>query len=514
MYSTNKMSHLHKADLCVNHTMAVNLGFMLGDDEEDRVVTSTYGPSKIFTKFLSYIKKPKPDEKGVESFFANGLRGHSCTISSVVNNSKRFVWWRNPWGAYADWSRWDRLGNSYDLPEGCNDLYDKIRAGKIEDVKENVSASDQKPLPEHVKIQAIGDRLGNMLGESRNRGEAEVHRANEICRKLDEWAVDSYGDDPLPDGHVMKTLQLLKLMTNAEHLVVIHPFRSMPWSGPQTDDGIDCDTTSVTGRVGGACVLWGKVYMKRVQEVMEEFLAKRKPLRTEPELLELVTKVLTTDNLGGEVHVTQALANYMDSNGEELKAWKTILSIVYDMMPEKREQRVTRHSTSTRFNSDWHVETLWKLSLVVKYIEDKLIKDRKRVNPKDLLPEFVAGYIESIYIVASEEARAHPAYSETVGHIATFVVKHRLHNARFLRQFVRMVKFLMSCKHNEGIQDNADAERRKFELPTQTRADRDKGKTFLIEHAALYGYGASNGSDFVEDARRKRRRTGSYAMVV
>lgn len=54
---------------------------------------------------------------------------------------------------------------------------------------------------------------------------------------------------------------------------------------------------------------------------------------------------------------------------------------------------------------------------------------------------------------------------------------------------------------------NDEAQRRNSQLSTLTRADRDRGKTFLKEHAALYGYGASNGSDFVEDIRKKARRT-------
>lgn len=506
------MSHLDKADLCVNHALSVKLGFMLGEEEEDRIVVASKGPSKIFTKFLAYVEPPGPEEKGVESFFAGALRGHACTISSVVNNGKRYVWWMNPWGAHEDWYKWDEIKNDpLPVPPGCNDVWKKVNEAEIEDVKKNADVSDS-PLPEHVKIRTLHDRLGSMLGKSRGRGAAEERRADVICHKFNLWAVDGSPliNPPLPEGHVMNTLQLLKLMTDAEHLVVIHPFRSMPGRGPQTDDGIDCDTRSVVGSGGGACVLWSNVYMKRVQRVMGEFLADRKPKRTEAALLELVTNVLTTNNLGGELHATQALANFMDLHGDRLEGWKTILSIVYDIIPEKADQRVTRFSTSTRFNSDWHAEIMWKLRLVMHYIKKQVDKNGTRpATDMDLVPEVIAGYIESIFIVASAEARDQPAYTETVGHIATFVEKNRWNSLQFLNAFVNMLRFLVSCKHNETIPVNNEAERRNFQLPTLTRTGRDRGQTFLKEHAALYGYGALDGSDFSEDTRKRRRRTES-----
>lgn len=102
------MSHLNKADLCVNHALSVNLGFMLSG-KEDRIEVASVGPSKIFTKFLDYIEPPGPEEKGVESFSAGALAGHACIISSVVNNGKRYVWWMNPWGADEDWHRWHKI---------------------------------------------------------------------------------------------------------------------------------------------------------------------------------------------------------------------------------------------------------------------------------------------------------------------------------------------------------------------------------------------------------------------
>lgn len=235
-----------------------------------------------------------------------------------------------------------------------------------------------------------------------------------------------------------------------------------------------------------------------------------KPKRTEAALLELVTNVLTTNNLGGELHATQALVNCMDLHGDRLEGWKTILSIVYDIIPEKADQQVTRFSTSTRFNSDWHAEIMWKLRLVMHYIEKQLDTNGTRpATDMDRVHEDIAGYIESIFIVASAEARDQPAYTETVGHIATFVEKNRWNSLLFLSKFVNMLRFLVSCKHNETIPVNNEAERRNFQLPTLTRAGRDRGQTFLKEHAALYGYGALDGSDFVEDTRKRRRRTTS-----
>lgn len=169
----------------------------------------------------------------------------------------------------------------------------------------------------------------------------------------------------------------------------------------------------------------------------------------------------------------------------------------------------TRSGKNKRLNSDWHVETFWKLDFVLKHVGEALDQKHGIDDTDEWSVDVVcvAGFVEAIYAVASAEARAHPAYLEETGNIASFIAKSSLHNRDGLRVFVNMLRMLISCKHDEGVQDGAERERQIYPLPVVTRADRESGETLLQQHAKIFGYGALDGSNFIEDKRKKQRRT-------
>lgn len=487
------MSHLHKADVCLNHATSVSIGL-------DRYQHETSGFSEIWTQFLSFIESPNCNDRMVDSFSCNNITGHDCSISFCVMDSKTYVWYNNPEGYILD--RNSKEFTNVNVPnQECLDI---AEASEIEDIKKNCTVCNDVPMYEAEKIKVLGVRLYSMLSNFRKRGEGNANRIDDIFERLSTWRKLNQRD--LPRYHVMSILQLLKLATNSEHLVVVHPADSMPEVGPQISDGID-DETFDTMTAHGACSLWTKMYMRRVRRVITDFL-ERPGEQDESELLGIIEKVLTTDNLDGEDNDQLALAKYMDAIGGH-KEWRMILSIVYDSIPDGVTVASKSLGTrSGRLRSDWHVETLWKLDLVLKYVGEAL--DRKHgIDGIDEWPVdvvCVAGFVEAIYAVASAEARAHPAYLEETGNIASFIVKSRLHNWEGLRVFVNMLRMLISCKHDEGVQ-SGEGERQIYPFPVVTRADRENGKTHLQQHAKIFGYGALDGSNFTDDKRKKRRRT-------
>lgn len=539
------MAQLHKADVCLNHAMSVSVSHTNPDSmkraggREAHLHTLSNGVSKIYTKFITFLEPPHAETKPVESFFTQNIELHECSISSFVKDGKRYVWYYNPWGYLKD--RDEKKSNTLTVPH--KSCVEDAKASEIEGIRENVPAcGDDYPMFESEKIKLLGYRIFLMLKNLEKRGGDDARKAVDILQTHKLW-LHPNGDTTkkgISELHVMSTLQLLKLATDSEHLVVIHPFDSMLLHGPQhgEDTCLDDETLSEMKTCSddyGACVLWTTVYMRRVKKVMTEMLGKR---RTVPQLLETIKNTLTHDPLGGEKGAKFALAKYNDEYGGQ-KGWKTILSAVYDMIPQegRNDDVKTRYRESSDLNSNWHVETVWKLDLVYNYVKEAI--DRKHgtvdtIDTIDVYPECVAGFIEAIYIVASAEVRANPAYLEEVGKIATFVIKSRLHTLNGVYDFVRMLKLLIICKQDKHfekfrramlgkhwtweqimsgelenmiVQDAQDYERKSYPLPTVTRSDRDDIPRLLQEHAGIFGYGAKNGSEFTEDKRKKRQRT-------
>lgn len=495
------MSHLHRADFCLNHAMAVNVGHSIPGT--DGLTVKSVGRSTTWAKLLSFLEPPSVEERSVNSFYSHAVMDHATTISSVVRDGKRYVWYHNPWG-YDD----DVRNGGYDWREAPDqEAYDKADAAQIEDIRNNVLLSD-KHMYECYKIKLHGERLIAMLKNLEKRGDEDYRRVESIAENFNAWRYPR-GDrkrEQLSAFHVMSILALLKFATDSDHLVPIHPSLSMKNFGPQQEDGVDEFLEEVT-RVNGACVLWSKVYMQRVDEVMTELLKKRVSVVPEALLLDTIENTLTKIHLRDNPRL--ALVEYMDKCGGQ-KHWRTVLSVVYDMLPEFGESRPIRNARlvageNLHFHSAWHVEALWKLDLVVRYLENVIERNYGSVENDVLKPECVAGFVEVIYIVSSAEARASPEYTELVGRIASYIVKGRLHKLYEVEHFIKIVKMLIHCKQ-ESFEDEVGVQaRQSYPLPAPTRADQDSARKFLHEHADTYGYGVST-NGFREDTRKKRRR--------
>lgn len=525
------MSQLHKADVCVNHAMSTRVAQFIPSNTSGARDEPTLGPSTIYTLFLAFIEPPTNDS--FESFLVSNVPGHKCSISSFTKGGKRYVWYNNPWGYGAD-----VYGTKHSLDEEMEwehgNLHLETRHGyvnpDIKHIRENLPASLKDKLGEPLKLKLQGRRLHYILERMKEKGGIDEKKAKDILARYEKWVFPN-GDKharhqhypgrtepPLPDYHAMAILQLLKLMTDSKHLVVVHPFDSMALRGPQEQDGIDEQTQKVCGEGGGACVLWSELYRRRARRETAELFQKR---IFEADLLYIIKNKLTSDHYEGEKGAREYLAKNMQEIGGQ-ENWKTILSAVYDMIPElgdainpdagtRYSARVrTKVSESSRFGTTWHADALWKLDQIEDFLADKVDHLYSEVKNPFLFtvtpfPEFVAGFIEGIYVVASPEARAHVAYVETVGKIATFVVKNNMHTFSGVKFFVAMLKMLISCKHDESVKHNDEIERREYPIPIGTRADRESGKRLVRKHAEEYGYGATNGSEYKEDTRKRKR---------
>ena len=519
------MTELHKADVCLNHAMSVTVGHSIPCHKSAARDLPSFGLSQMYTKLLAFLDVPKYGDSYFETFIAHNISSHSTSISSLVKGGKRYVWYNNPWGYGGD-----VYGTKHTLDEEMDWKYGNLSEetrnsfvdADLSNIRQNVAASLHDPMTDPMKLKLLGRRLQAMhlmLPE---------HRFKDIRDRFTTWKYPNGNpnaphqhypgktETPLPDLHVMSILQLLKLMTDSEHLVVVHPFDSMSLRGPQdSNEGID-DQTKKIEKGGGACTLWSAMYIRKARRETTRLLEKR--VLREDEVMNHIKNTLTADPFDGEGNPRLALSKNMEEIGGQ-KHWKTILSTIYDMIPDighafnpdagprysKRARK--RVSETSRFSSEWHGETLWKLDsiedLVYGQVEHLFLNGDPYAFGVTPNAECAAGFIEAIYIVASPEARAHPAYLEEVGRIMTFVVKSKVHSFSSLQFFVSMLKLLISCKHDESLSENTDIERQSYPLPTLTRADRESAKELLRKHAEAFGYGATGDSDFVEDKRKK-----------
>lgn len=520
------MTELHKADVCLNHAMSVTVGHSIPCNDSYSRDIASFGTSQMYTKLLAFLNVPKREDSNFETFLAHNISSHTTSISSLVKGGKRYVWYNNPWGYGGD-----VYGTKHTLDEEMDWKYGKLSEEtrnssyfvELSNIRRNVPASLDDPLTDPIKLKLLGRRLQVMHSMLPER------RLKDIRDRLNTWRYPNGNSNaphqhfpgktepPLPALHVMSILQLLKLMTDSEHLVVVHPFDSMTLRGPQDGDGID-DQTKKIEKGGGACTLWSAMYMRKARRETTRLLEKR--VLRESEIMNHIKNTLTEDPFDGEGNPRLALSKNMQEIGGQ-KHWKTILSTIYDMMPDighafnpdagPRYSKRTRKrvSETSRFSSEWHGETLWKLDtiidLVYKEVEDLYLNDTSDSFDVTPHPECAAGFVEAIYVVASPEARTHPAYLEEVGRIMTFVVKSKVHSFSSLQFFVSMLKLLISCKHDESLSENIEIERQSYPLPPLTRADRESVKELLRKHAEAFGYGATGDSDFVEDKRKKPR---------
>ena len=500
------MSSLHKADFCVNHAMSVNVAHNIAG--RDGFCRDTAGPSTTWTTFLSFLEPPGPQERYVSSFYASTIEGHSTTISSVVINRKRYVWYFNPWGYRSDTKQ-----GGYDQINASAKYLESAEVAEIEDLSNNICFEE---MDEVDKIKVMGFRLKHMMTNLEKADCKSAKRAKDV---LQRWETSRFprGDKSrgrlMPQWHVMSILQLLAFATDSNHIIVIHPFESMEERGVQRSDGVNRSTHRVLGS-HGACVLWSTAYIKKVKRVVTQLFENRRSVLVTEAFMRDTIKSLRLD---GAENPQAFLATYMDQHGGQTH-WKAILSAVYDTMPySSRHRRIRkarlRAGENLLFGSTWHVEAIWKLDLVTAYVE-KILCDKfgsqYEVEKHDE-PEWVAGFIEAMYIVSTAEARARSDFVTRTAQLASYVVKSELHNMYDLKSFINMLKMLLSCKQLKHRASDV-VDRQLYPLPTQTRADKASEKKYLQDHAAIYGYGATDDDGaFTEDTRKKRKSTRNVA---
>lgn len=522
------MSHLHKADVCLNHTLALVVGHSIPDNDGCAKDTPTIGLCKIYTKLLSFLEPPSQEDKYFESSHVHNISGHNTSISSLVKGGKRYVWYNNSNGYGPDtYGTPPEFLPSHTLEE--EPLYEFIGTttrelyvgSQIEDIKLNVPASLQDKLTESIKLKLLGRRLHHMMANLKNRGGRHAVLHADIMRSWTLWSYPN-GDfnaphsiigcnmigprskaffigktEPhLPVLHIMGILQLLKLMSNSEHLVVVHPYDSMHLFGPQYGSSTDAETDEMMeGTSIGACVLWSALYMRKARQETAEWL--ENPVQNESEILEIIKNTLPSDPLDGEPNKQLYLAKSMQEVGGQ-KEWKTILSAVYDMIPGIEPGA----SEGSRLKTSWHNLVLYKLDQIETFVDGKFFEMFGYDLPEDTMtrlePVCVAAFIEGIYIVSSAEARTHPTYLEYVGRIAAFVVENHMNNFHNVQFFIKMLKLLMACKHDESVTDDSARGRERYQ---PLSAHGESGKEYLKNHAVPFKYGAVNDSGFTEDPR-------------
>lgn len=521
------MSHLHKADVCLNHTLSLVVGHSIPGTDGCKD-TNSLGLCKFYTKLLSFLEPPSQEERYFESFHTQNISAHDTSISSLVKGGKRYVWYNNPHGYGPDsYGSPPEFLPSHNLEE--EPYYEYIGtttkelyvASQIEDIKLDVPASLEDKMNESLKLKLLGRRLHHMMANLYNRGGHYAQRYADIMRSWTLWSYPNgeinaphsiigsnmvsgasmatfmvRTEPHLPSLHVMGILQLLKLMSNSEHLVVVHPYDSMHLFGPQFGPQYDAETDEMMGDTSvGACVLWSALYMRKARQETAEWL--ENPVQNESEILEIIKNTLPSDPLDGEPNKQLYLAKSMLEIGGQ-KEWKTILSTVYDMIPGIEPGA----SEGSRLKSDWHNLVLYKLSQIENFVDDTFNAMFDYELPEDYMsrlePVCVAAFIEGIYIVSSAEVRAHPAYLDSVGRIATFVVHNELHHWYGVQFFIKMLMLLMACKHGESVTDDSARGRESYPpLPAHI----ENGKHYLKVHAIHRKYGAVNDSGYTEDPR-------------
>lgn len=500
------MSQLNKADVCVNHSMAVNVAHWVPDSVAegfDEPSFETTGTSRTWAKFLEYLESPGRQDEGVESVMLQNITYHACSMSSFVKNGKRVVWYQNPWGYFADMS-----SDVYNLDVPDMECVETAEQSEIEDVKIDFAPNQTNPMHEAAKIKLLGYRVKNMVWNLQKRGSDGIKKFDAITTEFDHWREHSREGKrprPVPEMHIMAILQLLKLATNSHHLIVVHPKDSMPHMGPQIYDDIDEETRAVINQAG-ACIVWSTVYMRRVSRVMGREILLRKNTQ---HYLDIISETLTKDHLDGEENARLMLAKYIDAHGGQ-REWKAILSYVYDVIPEKARTAIrTRYGDKSRFHTHWHQKALRELDMVISYItkEHERLYGAVGLGDMELCTTCIAGYVEAINIVASQEAKSRPSYTEETGKIAVYIKKSSLHHLVGTSLFINMVKNMISCKHDPSVMENASRQRVQYQLPPTTRTDKNTATELLAEHRRIYGYGASENFDFIQDTRKRPRGT-------
>lgn len=500
---------MNKADVCINHTTAVRY---MSKNFMKMWKSLEYKPGKnspIFDKLLSYLEPPTIDDSSLEYFEADNIQGHSTSMYSFIRDSKRYVWYNNPEGHRDEIS---------DLDDSMGDI--DFTDGSVEDLKRQ-----GLDVPDGIARHLLFDfNAHRVLRYIRSVGDRRQYRS--VMDKYRSWnkGVRSAGDQ----HHPMKLLYLLKILTNADHLEILHPTDTMPSEGPQTTDGIDKDVPnagdqSADDRVG-ACSLWTCMYAAKVDEIIGGQL--RAPRRDTESILRTIKESLNSKCLHGRVNKDVSRRSVLARGVDDFQfSIQAMLALVYDVIPEKDVVESYEVTTRKRKRNGvsmgwqgWHAVVFRKLDEMVQIIEGEFRKvhrttyevssvEEGNILKKKLLSQIedsiIAGYIETLAIVSGEdETNNGLTYLDKTAHIATFVSKNKMVWIWDLKEFVGATKFLIACKHNDDP-ENADIPRKTYaELTAPTRSTRGIHDKILRDtHSKLFKYSLADRQRDIENKK-------------
>lgn len=488
---------MNKADVCINHTTAVSFGsestaYKKRDTKLKKFVRGKNSPS--FDKLLSYLDKPTSTDMSLEHFPVGNIGNHATTIYSFVKDSKRYVWYNNPWGHKLENQSW--LDESFNI--GITD-------GSVEDLKrQNLAVPPYIPRPMLYHLNA---RRVSRYTETLPYDQVRI-----IYDKYTSW---NKGQGPaFNPHHPLKLLYLLKLLTNATHLEILHPNDTMPPNGPQTTDGVDKDLPKSNT---GACGLWVCMYTAKVEDLVGGQL--RNPRRDIDGILRTIKESLSSKSLHGQVSDGKGrparcvLARGVEDYQFSIQA---LLAMVYDVVPGKdlvETSMVTSRKRKRTISSGWHTMVFRKLDEMMKIIERE---SNKRFLPKSYSTHtydqvharykdsMIAGYIETLAIVSGEdETNKGMTYLDKTAHIATFVWKNHLDQDFHLQYFVVATKNLIACKHNDDPENDHIPRKEYAELTTPTRLTRANHDRVLRErHSKMFNYNLAERQRGIENRKR------------
>lgn len=498
---------MNKADVCINHTTAVRYGYSSKKymKMEKSLEFKPGKNSPSFDKLLGYLDPPIIDDSSLEYFPVDNIKGHITSMYSFIRDSKRYVWYNNSWGHRDEIPYLDDSMADIDFTDGS-----------VEDLKRQGLT-----VPDGIADYLLFDfNAHRVLRYIRSLGGPDQYRG--VMDKYVSWnkGVGSAGDP----HHPMKLLYLLKILTNADHLEILHPNDTMPPKGPQTTDGVDKDVPNSEDRVG-ACGLWTCMYTAKVDDIIGGQL--RNPRRDIGSILRTIKESLNSKCLHGKVNKDVSRRSVLAHGVDDFQfSIQAMLALVYDVIPEKdavegstvTTRKRKRYSVSTGWQG-WHTMVFRKLDELVKIIEVEFQKvngttyiassvEEGNILRKKLISQaedsIIAGYIETFAIVSGEdETNNGLTYLDKTAHIATFVSKNDIVWIHQLREFVDATKFLIACKHNDDA-ENADIPRKTYaELTAPTRSTRGNHDRILRDtHSKLFKYNLADRQREIENKNR------------
>lgn len=495
---------MNKADVCINHAIGTKYG-STGVNIKRYFCKMALIPngknSRSFDKLLSYLELPTDNDDRVETFFGANIQGHATTIASFVKDSKRYVWYNNPWGFNSDLE--------YHQDQEGLEWSDYFKDDSVYDLKrQNLTvpkAGTETYSSNYSKLYFLN---AHRVFQFTDHSNADKQR--EAIRKFQIW-----NKPRIPYVHPMSVMYYLKILFSADHLIVLHPRDTMSLSGPQVGDGVDKDLQNI-GHYG-ACSLWSSMYAAKVHDVIGATIDESSDVRT---LLRHVKTTLASKSLHGNVEndweKRSAIARGVFDRDYSMSA---LLALVYDVIPEKNIMENLRKRKRTNLSTGWHDKVFRKLDtmLVIEEREYKKMhgekeysdmyevmkRDRFKVNTEEE-DMIIAGFIETLAIVSNEdETNSGLTYLDKTGHVAAFVARNRIGFLTDLRDFVDATKFLISCKHNDDPENGAS--RRVYDSLLPTRLVKERHDRILRDtHPKLFGYSLGDRQREIENSYRAK----------